>query len=580
MIFDENVTLFWIDEDVDITINYQPTANSRVVTYNLYKYLYETKDYSTTPFFVGNVFIPEKSREITLNLNEIVRSQVETYDLYKERGDAISIDVCNLYKLSITIDGIEYSQNFQVNLINRYPNDNITHKEFGGMTSNLFSSYNLLMGYVNGEYYYDGYLAVPPHIPYVHSNKLDFGFMYYYDYVALDSLLDSVVLEGYQHTLKGKGCVLEKQLATPNRYDMGSFYWNMSTYDLFAEAKFEHPDDEIWYTTSDNTQLIITENNQYLSNIIKDNTYKDGMGIIKLKNTLSLLPTNCFAGLNKLKSISLPQTVKVLGNMCFKDCAELQSIYMPSVLGISDNCFSGCKKYTEIILPETIMNIGSYAFEGENISFIKCFANNAPRITSTTFSNIPPTTPIYVPNIDKYKSNINWRNFKDWHALQNSETYVDDDNTGLAISDTPSIWINCDFKEILTYIDKCPAKYYLQWVDRYGGIQTQPFNGKSTLKEKFENTNIQNSKGYSRKVFIQDEFDWTLNSKWLTEYEYKVYEGIFVSPLVRLYDVENDNLYEVLVSDTSYTEKTYKNQKKLFNMTVNVTNNKKQRFLN
>ncbi len=574
MIFDGEVSLFWIDEDVDITIKYQPTANSKVVTYNLYKYLHETNDYSTTPFFVGNVFIPEKSQKITLNFNDIVRSEVETYDLYKERGDAIIIDVCNVYKLSITIDGIEYSQNFQVNLINRYPNDNITHKEFRRMTSNIDTSYNLLMGYVNDDY--NGYLAVPQHIPYVRSNKLDFGFMYYYSRAGLDTLIDET-----QFILKGKGCVLERQLTTPNLGDMGSFYWNMSTDDLFAEAKFEHPDDEIWYTTSDNTQLIIdAEKNQNLFNIIKDNLYKDGIGIIKLKNTLPVLPSNCFAGLNKLKSISLPQTVKVLGNMCFKDCAELQSIYMPSVLGISDRCFSGCKKYTEIILPETITNIGSYAFDEENISFIKCFANNAPMISTTTFSNIPRITPIYVPNIDKYKSVIYWRDFIDWHVLQNSETYVDDDNTGLAISDTPSIWINGIYKEILTYIDKCPAKYYLQWVDRYGGIQTQPFNGKSTLKEKFENTNIQNSKGYSRKVFIQDEFDWTLNSKWLTEYEYKVYEGIFVSPLVRLYDVENDNLYEVLVSDTSYTEKTYKNQKKLFNMTVNVTNNKKQRFLN
>ena len=28
--------------------------------------------------------------------------------------------------------------------------------------------------------------------------------------------------------------------------------------------------------------------------------------------------------------------------------------------------------------------------------------------------------------------------------------------------------------------DECPAKYYLQWIDRYKGVQCQPFNGKSS----------------------------------------------------------------------------------------------------
>ena len=64
---------------------------------------------------------------------------------------------------------------------------------------------------------------------------------------------------------------------------------------------------------------------------------------------------------------------------------------------------------------------------------------------------------------------------------------------------------------------------------------------------------------------------WKLNSDWITEPQYKYYESLFVSPTVQLYDAENDKLYDVIVADRSYTEKTFNNQgKQLFNLTVEV----------
>lgn len=72
---------------------------------------------------------------------------------------------------------------------------------------------------------------------------------------------------------------------------------------------------------------------------------------------------------------------------------------------------------------------------------------------------------------------------------------------------------------------------------------------------------------------------WKLVSGWLKEDEYQIYESMFVSPYVTLVDTQNQKAFSVLITDTSYTEKTYKNQnKQLCNFTVNVKLNKEDRM--
>ena len=125
-------------------------------------------------------------------------------------------------------------------------------------------------------------------------------------------------------------------------------------------------------------------------------------------------------------------------------------------------------------------------------------------------------------------------------------------------------------------IDLCPAKYYLQWVDRAGGIQCQPFKGKPTYSEDFTKVQIQSGIGYKRNVNLQSSSKWVLNTDWLNQDMYPYYESIFTSPYLLLYDAENDRSYNVLATDKSYTEKTRENQNKMFNLTLNVVANKTQ----
>lgn len=123
----------------------------------------------------------------------------------------------------------------------------------------------------------------------------------------------------------------------------------------------------------------------------------------------------------------------------------------------------------------------------------------------------------------------------------------------------------------------CFPKYYLLWQDRYGSYQSQPFDGVSTFRNSYNRTEI--SVPERRVVYNEVKPSWTIKSGWLTDEEYPYYESIFVSPYLLLYDVDNDTSYNVIVTD-DYTEKTFaNNNRELFNLELNLEENKNQNIL-
>lgn len=138
---------------------------------------------------------------------------------------------------------------------------------------------------------------------------------------------------------------------------------------------------------------------------------------------------------------------------------------------------------------------------------------------------------------------------------------------------------NPDNDFVVAKIDRC-SRYFLRWVDRYGGIQIQPFAGTTTFKESIERKTITDYKGYDKNIGIEASPKWTLNTKWINQKYYPIYEGIFVSPTLQLYDAKEDELYDVILTDNEYTEKTFKNQShNLFNLQLNVDLCKKQNMV-
>ena len=124
------------------------------------------------------------------------------------------------------------------------------------------------------------------------------------------------------------------------------------------------------------------------------------------------------------------------------------------------------------------------------------------------------------------------------------------------------------------------SRFFLKWKDRYGMVQCQPFSGTELYEENFEKTHTKNFKHERKLVQISNQPKWKLNSNWINQDLYPFYESIFVSPWLQLYDAKFDKLYEVLLTENTYTEKTFKNQgRQLFNIQLEVEQSKTQNML-
>lgn len=127
-------------------------------------------------------------------------------------------------------------------------------------------------------------------------------------------------------------------------------------------------------------------------------------------------------------------------------------------------------------------------------------------------------------------------------------------------------------------IDLCPSPYYLIWQDRNGSFQSQPFNEKATYSESFDKKEVLNY--YDKRILnnVQVQGKWKINSNWITEDKFPIYESIYVSPIVQLYDTNESQLYDVIVTG-EWTEKNYKNQKSLISLTLDLELAGKQNIL-
>ena len=127
-------------------------------------------------------------------------------------------------------------------------------------------------------------------------------------------------------------------------------------------------------------------------------------------------------------------------------------------------------------------------------------------------------------------------------------------------------------------MDACPKRYYIMWEDRLGGMQSQAFNNSIQYSEDYDNLESENYANERRKINVGVQPKWKLSSGWISEDAYCIYEGIFTSPYVKLYDSQEDVLYNVIPTG-NFTEKTYKNEKKLLNLTLDLECSTKQNIL-
>lgn len=136
-----------------------------------------------------------------------------------------------------------------------------------------------------------------------------------------------------------------------------------------------------------------------------------------------------------------------------------------------------------------------------------------------------------------------------------------------------SLWLGTQtdkVTKIAEFLPACQSDYYLSWIDRTGGWNCQPFDGRYDFSEQFKTETTTNLFNERRPMRKEVSGKWILNTKFLTEEDYKMYEPILWSKYLYLYDVRNDKGFYVIVTNTTYNEKLFKNEKGLFTFGVEV----------
>ena len=141
-------------------------------------------------------------------------------------------------------------------------------------------------------------------------------------------------------------------------------------------------------------------------------------------------------------------------------------------------------------------------------------------------------------------------------------------------------YIGPDQNHIFAQIDMCPSQYYVQWIDRYGTYQCQPFSKISTFSNDYSTTTMMTYDKVKKPIFKTVNSTWNLNSEFIPEDKLPYYESLFVSDKVILYDAKNDMSYNVVLTDTKFVEKTFANQqRRMFNLQITLEKANEQYIL-
>lgn len=125
-------------------------------------------------------------------------------------------------------------------------------------------------------------------------------------------------------------------------------------------------------------------------------------------------------------------------------------------------------------------------------------------------------------------------------------------------------------------LDECPRDFYLHWIDRYGGVQCQPLRQNYKQTQNYTRESTQNLINETHDYLDSVQTTYTFNTDWINKQEMAVWESIMTSPMVCLIDTRAKVSRRVLVTDKSFSQKTFDNTHALFNMTFNVKLTKTQ----
>ena len=110
------------------------------------------------------------------------------------------------------------------------------------------------------------------------------------------------------------------------------------------DEAIEIPSNEIWYTSTNNLELLPASTKMHIFGAnLTSNIYKDGKGVLTFDGIVDKIGDGAFQGCMTLASITIPDSVNEIGDGAFHSCVSLTGITIPEgVTEIGNDAFAKC----------------------------------------------------------------------------------------------------------------------------------------------------------------------------------------------------------------------------------------------
>ena len=124
------------------------------------------------------------------------------------------------------------------------------------------------------------------------------------------------------------------------------------------------PNNEIWYTSTDNNVVIPYKYDVFDATIISNvHDKKTNKGIITFDNSVTKIGVEAFSTCKNLQSIIFPDKVSEIGDYALSHCTNLKRVTIcGNVTSIGNQAFDCCENLQDITIPESVKRIGWGAF--------------------------------------------------------------------------------------------------------------------------------------------------------------------------------------------------------------------------
>lgn len=129
-----------------------------------------------------------------------------------------------------------------------------------------------------------------------------------------------------------------------------------------SESEATIPNNEIWYTVSDERPIVLRYEDVFGANLIS-NTYEKGKGILQFDGDVTSIG-QAFNGISTSYTVTIPGSVLEIGASAFSYSNVTNVILSEGTISIADRAFAYSPRLASITIPNSVERIGANVFYG------------------------------------------------------------------------------------------------------------------------------------------------------------------------------------------------------------------------